>query len=84
MTNEEAIDYFKRSVAEGNTDDERQHNEALDKAIEALQHQKVGKWKKIKAIQYFVGGYSCSICQTVEEQPLEYCNCCGARMEVEE
>lgn len=55
----------------------------IDKAIEALQHQKVGKWKKIKAIQYFVGGYSCSICQTVEEQPLEYCNCCGARMEVE-
>lgn len=50
--------------------------------IEALKHQKVGKWKKIKAIQYFVGGYSCSICQTFEEQPLEYCNCCGARMEV--
>ena len=40
MTREEAIDYFKRSVAEGNTDDERQHNEALDMAIKALEFQK--------------------------------------------
>lgn len=36
MTNEEAINYFKRSYASGDTDDERQHNEALDMAIRAL------------------------------------------------
>jgi hypothetical protein len=36
MTNEEAINYFERSYASGDTDDERQHNEALDKAIKAL------------------------------------------------
>ena len=39
MTNEEAIDYFKRSYASGNTDDERQHNEALDMAIKALEQE---------------------------------------------
>lgn len=37
MTNEEAINYFKRSYASGDTDDERQHNEALDMAIKALE-----------------------------------------------
>lgn len=41
MTNElsveEAINYFKRSYASGDTDDERQHNEALDMAIQALE-----------------------------------------------
>lgn len=37
MTNEEAINYFKRSYAGGDTDDERQHNEALDMAIKALE-----------------------------------------------
>ena len=36
MTNEETINYFERSYASGDTDDERQHNEALDKAIKAL------------------------------------------------
>ena len=36
MTNEEAINYFERSYVSGDTDDERQHNEALDKAIKAL------------------------------------------------
>ncbi len=37
MTNEETINYFERSYASGDTDDERQHNEALDKAIKALE-----------------------------------------------
>ena len=37
MTNEEAINYFERSYASGDTDDERQHNEALDMAIKALE-----------------------------------------------
>lgn len=37
MMNEEAINYFKRSYTNGNNDDERQHNEALDKAIKALE-----------------------------------------------
>lgn len=39
MTNEEAINYFEKSYASGNTDDERQHNEALDMAIRALEQQ---------------------------------------------
>ena len=39
MTNEEAINYFKRSYASGDTDDERQHNEALDMAIKSLGKQ---------------------------------------------
>lgn len=37
MTNEEVINYFKRSYASGDTDDERQHNEALDMAIKAIE-----------------------------------------------
>lgn len=36
MTREEASNYFKRSYAVGHSDDIRQHNEALDMAIEAL------------------------------------------------
>ena len=39
MTNKEAISYFKRSIAIGNTYDERQHNEALDMAIKALEQE---------------------------------------------
>lgn len=81
MTNEETIKILKDCELNPCVPSDK---EAVNVAIKALEHQKVGKWKKIKAIQYFVGGYSCSICQTVEEQPLEYCNCCGARMEVEE
>ena len=80
MTNEEGIKILKDCELNPCVPSDK---EAVNVAIKALEHQKVGKWKKIKAIQYFVGGYSCSICQTVEEQPLEYCNCCGARMEVE-
>lgn len=34
---EDAIDYFKRSYASGNTDDERHHNEVLDMAIKSLE-----------------------------------------------
>lgn len=39
MTNEEAINYFERSYASGDTDDERQHNEAIDMAIKMLKQQ---------------------------------------------
>jgi hypothetical protein len=39
MTREEAINYFKRSFVGGSTDDERQHNEALDMAIKALEKE---------------------------------------------
>lgn len=39
MTREEAINYFKRSYASGNTDDERQHNEALDVTIKSLENE---------------------------------------------
>ena len=43
MTREEAINYFKRSYASEDTDDERQHNEALDMAIKNLE-----AWEKVK------------------------------------
>lgn len=39
MTIDEVINYFKRNYASGGTDDERQHNEALDIAIKALEQQ---------------------------------------------
>jgi hypothetical protein len=39
MTKEEAISYFKMSISIGDTDDERQHNEALKMAIEALEQE---------------------------------------------
>lgn len=40
MTDKE-IDNFERSYANGDTDDERQHNEALDMAIKALEQQMI-------------------------------------------
>ena len=39
MTIEEAIDYFKRSYAVGDRDEDRQHDEALEMAIEALEQK---------------------------------------------
>ena len=47
MTNEETINYFERSYASGDTDDEQQHNEAIGKAIKALKRKDV--LEKIKA-----------------------------------
>lgn len=44
MTLEEAINYFKRSYASGDTDDERQHNEAIDIAIKAIKALEQTRW----------------------------------------
>lgn len=46
MTNEDAIDYFKKSYANGNNNDERYHNEVLAFAIKALEERPKGKWKE--------------------------------------
>lgn len=85
MTNEEAIDYFERSYASGDTDDERQHNEALNKAIKALEQQpKTGHWVKVTNGR---GGHECDAChdyapsfQNGNEYLSAFCPNCGADM----
>lgn len=47
MTKKETINYFKRSYTSGNTDDMRQHNEAINMAIESLEQEPI--LDKIKA-----------------------------------
>lgn len=52
----------------------------LDMAIEALQEQKVGKWKK----DIDFGGhthYYCSLCNNEGWHTDKYCSECGAKME---
>ena len=44
MTREEAINYFKKSYASGDTNDERQHNEAIDIAIKAIKALEQTRW----------------------------------------
>lgn len=65
MTNEEAINYFKRSIAIGDTDDERQHNKALDMAIIALTNNNTTNFKdelktlvakRLDEINHFISG----------------------------
>jgi hypothetical protein len=41
MTKEEAINYFKRSFAIGEGDDEKYHNEVLEYTIKALEQQPI-------------------------------------------
>lgn len=66
MTNEETINYFERSYASGDTDDERQHNEALDKAIKALEIELLTDTEQrifLKAIQR-----EREVCQKVDDE----------------
>lgn len=62
MIREDAINYLKNSMAIGEDDDSRYHNEVLDFIIEVLkQEPKTGRWietaeKYYKAVNEYGGG----------------------------
>ena len=90
MTREKAIDTLK-SIKTGFETDEWMKDDikALDKAIEALEKQKVGHW--IRLIEEYPDCdfefKGCSVCRThypnFTVKQFRYCPNCGAKMEGE-
>jgi hypothetical protein len=58
MTREEAINYFKRSFAIGEGDDEKYHNEVLEYTIKALKQQDVPDINDGKLLEISTGSES--------------------------
>lgn len=89
MTKEEVINYCKRSVAIGEDDDSRYHNEVLDFIIEVLkQKPKTGHWIEGEAWEDTDGGWGrwqkCSVCRQSKHRKTKFCPNCGAKMGSEE
>lgn len=60
MTREEAINYFKRSFAIGEGDDDKYHNEVLEYTIKALEQEPVldkarAEIEKLQTYKMFIG-----------------------------
>ena len=75
MTKEEALKWLDTIMTQGEQVD------ALEMAIEALENQKEGRWKKISP----AGIYECTCCgqdvMTSDIECYKFCHGCGARME---
>lgn len=89
MTRKEAINYLEMSMAIGEDDDSRHHNEVLEFIIEVLkQEPKTGQWET--SGDYFTGAYEtidyvrCSCCGYDSLEEGDYCPNCGARMKESE
>ena len=92
MTKQDAINYFEGSMAIGEDDDSRHHNEVLEFTIKALEQEparKKGKWINKDASGYHFYG-KCSECgqefcvDAWYTQNMKFCPNCGAEMEESE
>lgn len=85
MTKEEVINYCECSVAIGEDDDSRYHNEILDFIIEVLkQEPKTAHWINLKDTYGDIVESVCSNCDYNGNYKWKYCSNCGAKMESEE
>lgn len=86
MTKEEAINYYcECSVAIGEDDASRYHNEVFDFIIEVLkQEPKTGHWINLKDIHGDIVESVCSNCNHNGNYKWKYCPNCGVKMESEE